>query len=272
MRQAKVFDGKNLENFLLLLDNYMEDNKVRGQRRVSVLVSYLGPALSTYRAWAMSNPDGQYHDLIRRSAEHNDDESQLPQHEASEGQPFEQFLMSIQEAATIAYQGADATTLANAVVEQFLLGLQHPQVQEVLLLEDFSNPLVMLQRAQKVRDCLKVTGQTMPATSRTNMVARECPSPVLLLMSNTVMRQPGQHLFTGICWNCDRTGHIAGDCKQPKRQLLPNQITCSKCKVVGHRWRKCPTVVRETRSWVCPAAQHTQPTRKGVSRSTSTCI
>lgn len=58
------------------------------------------------------------------------------------------------------------------------------------------------------------------------------------------------------CYNCNKSGHIASDCRQPKRE----KGSCFKCGEMGHISKDCPTkttsstevaVVSEEENQVC---------------------
>ena len=78
-------------------------------------------------------------------------------------QSFENYFTTLQEAALIAQYGQSSRCVANAVIEQFMLGLQFSRFQEVLMHDDFSDPIAMLQRAQKIRDSIRFTQASQEA-------------------------------------------------------------------------------------------------------------
>ena len=63
--KPQIFDGTNFENFLLLIENYSASHSLDSVSKLNVLVSYLGPALTAYRAWRASNPSGSYEELVK---------------------------------------------------------------------------------------------------------------------------------------------------------------------------------------------------------------
>lgn len=227
--KPQVFDGKNLENFLLLIENYSNMHKLENNQKLAVLVSYLGPAVTTYRSWCTSNIHGSYDELVAHlriiyASQPNTLMAKVNFRNMKRraDQSFESFLTDLQEAALLAYHEQSFTTVNSAVIEQFLLGLQNTRVQEILMQEDYVNPVTLLQKAQKIRDSISVANNSGgDKQTRVNYVA-----PV---RQNNIKRNELK------CWNCGDPNHRALQCKRPSRQ----QIVCFACHKPGHKWSQC---------------------------------
>jgi hypothetical protein len=238
--KPQVFDGRNLENFLLLVENYTHLHSLEQQQKLAVLVSFLGPALTTYRTWISTNPSGSYVDLVEHLriiyvAQPNTLMAKVNFRNTKRkvGQSFEDYLTTLQESALLAYQGQGPSSITSAVIEQFLLGLQDKKVQEVLMQHDYVNAVVLLQRAQKVRDSISVVNEAVDesklrptAAPRVNLVV---PPPIARPRATNMSANRG--VFR--CFNCGSTTHRASECS------LPSQLICHNCKLVGHGWQQC---------------------------------
>lgn len=241
--KPQVFDGKDIENFLLTINNYTKLRDLDSANRIAVLVSYLGPALTTYRAWVFANPFGTYPDLLEHlrivyGSQPNTLTAKVNfRHMKRGSDSFEVFLTKLEGAALLAYGARDITNVQSAVVEQFLLGLEQPKVQEVLMQEDHLNPIALLQKAQKVRDSIELATNS-EAKLPVNAVLRDAPQ---IRAPQPLMRAKTSELR---CWQCNLTGHRAFDCPQrrptPQIQRPSSAPLCYHCKKPGHTWRMCP--------------------------------
>ena len=225
-----VFDGKNLSNFLTSVENFINSNNVSDEHRIPVLVSYLGPALTWYRTWIAANPNGTYEELVAqlRIIYGTTPASLLSKvnfrnMKRRVNETFEEYLTELQEAAYIAYHGQDSATIRSAVIEQFLLGLQSPKVQEGLMRDDFTDPILLLQQAQKLRDGLKLTH------------SQHFVNEVSMRESSRFHPNSKRPSASIRCWNCNRIGHKASSAKCPKNV----SSNCYRCNEQGHRWKDC---------------------------------
>ena len=213
--KPQVFDGKNLDNFLLVLDNYITSNAVTGSaQKISILVSYLGSAITTYRAWAMDNPFGSYDEFVNHlrimygpTPSCITAKVKFRNMKRKPETSFEQFLTELQDVAIIAYKEEDLRTINNSVIEQFLLGLQMPKVQDVLMSEDFTTPIELLVRAQKVRDGFRI-------------VHSASSGPKIHAISENMTQSSSSYATR--CWKCDTVGHRAFECRRPPLNHKPS--------------------------------------------------
>jgi hypothetical protein len=228
-----VFDGKHFDNFLLVLDNYINSHQLDESSKMTVLVSYLGTAVTSYRTWLASNPEGSYSELVyylktMYSATPASVMSKVNfrNMKRDNDQSYEQFLTSLQEAALIAYHGQLFSSINSSVIEQFLVGLQDSKVQETLMHDDFTDPIILLQRARKIRDGIRVVQGSKTAS-------------VNFTSSNTQIQPPNQRTFPLggdrslgpiRCWSCGEPGHRASNC---------TRLVCDHCKKPGHRFKDC---------------------------------
>ena len=230
--RPQIFNGKDINNFLLAIENYTNAYQLNSSQKLTTLVSYLGSALTNYRTWAATNPTGTYEDLIDHlkiiyGAQPNTLMAKVNFRNLKRkpSQSFEEYLTDLQEAALVAYQGQSLSAISSAVIEQFLLGLKHTKVQEVLMQDDYSSPILLLQRAQKVRDSLSICSTNSKET--TPLVSAVIPKAFnsRMMPQNQPYRSERHSLK---CWNCGKPGHRAIQCYKPVAN-----------KQVGHKQEAC---------------------------------
>lgn len=252
--KPQVFDGQNLDNFLLTIDNFINSNEVEdNSRKLTILVSYLGPAITSYRTWIADNPRGSYEEFVDHlhiiygaTPATLMSKVKFRNMKRKRDQSLEQFLTELQDTALVAYKGQSSSSINCAVIEQFLLGLDMSKIQETLMREDFSSPVLLLQRAQKVRDSLQIvqTSLSSSSSSRVNAVASQphfSPphfaqpqfSPVRNNFRPTIPNQPS--LLR--CWVCNSPTHKSYQC--PQQRPAPS-VACHHCQG-NHLVRNCPT-------------------------------
>ena len=98
-----------------------------------------------------------------------------------------------------------------------------------------------LETSKDLKIMIKKLDQVRTETNNVNVIRSF--SSVVKNNSNagrpTPKRVEPTYLRTMTCYNCEKQGHIARECRQPRQQRQP---TCYGCGVKGHIRRECPTL------------------------------
>lgn len=230
INKPSVFTGSNFEAFILQVSNYLRFSRVHDDAiKIAVLVSYLGSASVTYRAWHIQNDHGTYDELVNhlRSVFSTQSDTlaakvQFRNRNRRHVETFEQFLVALQELGLIAYS-SEASQLDSAVREQFILGLNYPRVQEKLMCEEFCDTISLLNRAQRLRDALNI----LKPNHSVSQVQHEHAGSRNQVPSERKVHS--QHVKS-------QSGH--GNNYRPHNSY--SQVKCFNCQELGHYRNRCP--------------------------------
>ncbi|XP_071652503.1 uncharacterized protein [Temnothorax longispinosus] len=115
---------------------------------------------------------------------------------------------------------------ADEIMDYVIDGIPDRQLQNQARMQNFSSMAELMQSFKKI---------TLRTDTNVRQGAKMTNDKSLRVKENRA-NEEDKSSTTIRCYNCSRTGHIAAECKQPKRE----RGSCFKCGTMGHAARDCP--------------------------------
>lgn len=137
------------------------------------------------------------------------------------------------------------------VIEKIVQGLD-PRLAQMLSLFDFTSVSQLLRKAKKVETALKTGALAEKAPvnmissgNNVDLVKEINQLKSMMVSANKNRNSVGTNKNFGFtrrppkCYNCDRIGHVANECRSRKQNQEPRQKKCNYCKKTGHLENDC---------------------------------
>jgi len=150
------------------------------------------------------------------------------------------------------------------MVDYLIDGSPNNHLQNLMRMKEFSIKEDMLRVLEKIP--LRSTGKTNPKRD-TRLSAKDKTKSQTDSLKDSERREEKQMKSdegksrSPRCYNCNKIGHLAADCRLPKRE----KGSCFQCGEMGHLSKECPTkatastkiaVVSEAENQVCSVSGH----------------